>query len=72
MGASIDFLLWKTLSKKSCLIFGEECASVIIWVIVCLLFRSILVLTKLEHSAPKGLIYALPYFIQVRQAIEHF
>lgn len=65
MGVSVDVLIWNTLSKKSCLLFGQECVSVAIWVILTLLFRTCLYFTKSEDYLPRGLIYAFPFFIQV-------
>jgi hypothetical protein len=61
----LDLVLWKTLSKKSCLIFGEECASVIVWVMITLAIRTPLVLLKVENYVPRGFIFALPFLIQV-------
>jgi hypothetical protein len=65
MSSSFDLILWKTLSKKSCLSFGEECTSVIIWTLICLILRSILVLLQIENCIPFGFIYAFPYLIQL-------
>lgn len=63
---SLDLLIWKLLSKRSCLVFGEECTSVILWVMISLMLRTVLVLLNIEHFIPRGFIFAFPLFAQVK------
>ncbi len=65
MGFSIDMFIWNTLSKKSCLLFGKECGSVTVWVLITLLMKTILYLCRLEGFIARGFIFASPLVIQV-------
>jgi hypothetical protein len=59
-------VLWDLLGKKLCLIFGKECASACIWMVCSLIVRTLLTAFRLEHFVPNGIVFAFPYFIQVR------
>ena len=61
----MDVALWNILSRKSCLTFGRECGSVIIWAIFSLTMRTILVLLRIENYVPRGFIFAFPLLMQV-------
>ena len=58
--------LWDLLGKKLCLVFGKECGSACIWMVCSLLLRTILTALRLDSTIPSGIIFAFPYFIQVR------
>jgi len=65
MSKSIDTLLWTFLGRKSCLLLAEECGSVTLWVFLSLIFRSVVLLLKLELFIPSGFYLAFPLLIQV-------
>lgn len=65
MGASFDMLLWSLLSRSSCLTFGRECSTVIVWVMFTLAVRTVLQLLRIEKFIPRGFIFAFPLFMQV-------
>ena len=60
--------VWDLLGKKICLVFGRECGSACIWMIFSLLIRSLITFIGLEQYVPCGVVFALPYFIQVETA----
>lgn len=65
MSKSIDTLFWNALGRKGPLLFGEECGSAAVWMLLVLIQRSILILLRIEQYVPSGLIFAFPILIQV-------
>jgi hypothetical protein len=65
MSKSIDTLFWSSLGKKGPLLFGEECGSAAVWMLLALVQRSILILLRIESYVPSGLLFAFPMLIQV-------
>ena len=58
--------LWDLLGRKLCLIFGKECASACVWMVCALILRTIIIAIRLENVIPSGIVFAFPYFIQVK------
>ena len=58
--------LWSFLGRKACLIFGIESASASSWMFITLFIRFILTVVGLKDNfIPLGIVFALPYLIQV-------
>jgi hypothetical protein len=57
--------LWEVLGRKPAQLFGRECASSAIWMIISLLIRFIVILLKVDNYFPRGIIFAFPYAMQV-------
>lgn len=57
--------LWEVLGRKPAQLFGRECASSAIWMMVSLFIRFILIACKVHEYVPLGIIFAFPYLIQV-------
>lgn len=53
------------MGKKSALLFGEECGSAAVWMIVVLCLKSIVYYTGVAAYIPHGFIFAFPLLIQV-------
>jgi hypothetical protein len=64
--------VWEILGQKYFLIFGRECASAAIWMLFAMLLRFVLVMIRVEAYVPSGLVFALPYFIQVIVSSNNF
>lgn len=62
--------VWDLLGKKICLVFGRECGSACIWMVFSLLIRSLITFIGLEQYVPCGVVFALPYFIQVETSFD--
>ena len=72
MSKSIDTLFWSILGGKGPLLFGEECGSAAVWMILALAQRCILLLLRIERYVPSGLIFAFPMLIQVSHHFDSF
>jgi hypothetical protein len=57
--------LWETLGGDAFQLFGRECGSSAIWMVICLFLRELLVLLRLESYCPYGIIFAFPLLIEV-------
>lgn len=58
--------VWNLLGKKMPILFGKECASAVIWMFSCLVLRFFLILCHLDTVIANGIVFAFPFFIQVR------
>jgi hypothetical protein len=58
-------LIWDLLGTKVCLIFGKESASAATWMFITMVIRAALSGIRVDFLIPYGIIFALPYTIQV-------
>ena len=62
--------LWNALGRKLSIQFGTDCAVASIWMLFTLILRALLIICQLSEYIPQGLIFALPFFIQVPYTIK--
>lgn len=60
---------WDLLGGDASLFFGRECLSVTVWMLVCLLARSLLVWMRMQTMVSFGLVSHLPIVFMVSRAL---
>jgi len=65
MSKSFDIVLWNLLTRSSCLSFGKECGSVIVWILLTLTLRTLVILLHIDSYIPTGFVFAFPFFMQI-------
>jgi hypothetical protein len=57
--------LWELLGWNIFQLFGRECGSSMLWMVISLLLREILILFGIEAGIPYGIIFAFPFVMRV-------
>jgi hypothetical protein len=60
--------IWDLLGHKSSQLFGRECASATIWMLVSLAIRCIFVISLTEKYIPYGIFFSIHFLIQMLSA----
>mmetsp|Transcript_14638 Transcript_14638/g.24230 ORF Transcript_14638/g.24230 Transcript_14638/m.24230 type:complete len:284 (-) Transcript_14638:1106-1957(-) len=64
MSKSIDSIFWTSLGNDGSLLFGKECGSAALWMILALVQRSVVAFLRIESFVPYGFLYSFPLLIQ--------